>query len=195
MSAASDGKANAIMEDVRRFFICALVMSLRLAPISAATLERLSLDDMITQSTSIVRGKVVSEACILHGPLIYTHYKIQVTERYKGTGAATEEFIVPGGKFNGSTQDVAGAPDFSNGQEYVLFLWKGPSGNTQVIGLTQGVFTLPASAGADPTATRKPSTELMLDRATGQAVKDEKLSLRLSELKTRIKTVVKGSAQ
>jgi hypothetical protein len=195
MSTASDGTARAIMEGVRRFFMCVLAMAIGLVPLSAATLERLSLDDMIAQSTSIVRGKVVSEASILHGPLIYTHYKIQVTERYKGTGTATEEFMVPGGRLNGSTQEVAGAPDFATGREYVLFLWKGPSGNTQVIGLTQGVFTLPGNGGADPTATRTPSTELMLDRATGQAVKDERLSLRLSELKTRIKTVVKGSAQ
>jgi hypothetical protein len=142
-----------------------------------------------------VRGKLVSASAMFHGPVIYTHFKIQVSERYKGAAAASEEFMVPGGSANGYTQDVAGSPDLSLGHEYVLFLWKGPSGNTQIIGLTQGVFTLPAAAATDPTATRAPTTELMIDRSTGQAIKDERLILKLSDLRSRIKLAAKGNTQ
>jgi hypothetical protein len=196
MSMGSIGTAGALRSFVPYRSICALLVACGLAPLAAATLEKLSLDEMIAQSTSIVRGRIVSATGVFHGPLIYTHFKIQVTERYKGPSGGTEEFMVPGGSANGYTQDVAGAPDLSAGRDYVLFLWKGPSGNTHIIGLTQGVFTLPTDSTGDPTATRILSTELMIDRATGQAVKDDRLSLKLSDLKSRIKLAsATGAAQ
>ena len=52
--------------------------------------------------------------------------------------------------------------------------------------LTQGLFALPAKGGSDPTATRAATRELMLDRQTGQPVKDETLTMHLSELRSRI---------
>jgi hypothetical protein len=167
-----------------RHLAFALVLTFCMEPLRGATLERLSLEDMIAQSTSIVRGKVNASSTQFHGPVIYTHYKIQVAERYKGANSSEAEIIVPGGSVNGVRQDVAGAPQLNAGDTYVLFLWKGNSGWTHIIGLTQGLFQV--GDGDDPAAVRIPSAELMLDRATGHAVKEDRLSLRLSELKARI---------
>jgi hypothetical protein len=45
--------------------------------VPAATLERLSLDDLITKSRVIVRGKVLMNSyTATSGPVIYTHYRI-----------------------------------------------------------------------------------------------------------------------
>jgi hypothetical protein len=64
--------------------------------LQCATLERLSLDDMITKSTAIVRGKITGSWAAATGPVIYTHYTIQVSERFKGTGNGSVEIVVPG---------------------------------------------------------------------------------------------------
>ena len=39
---------------------------------------------MIAKSTAIVRGKVVSSWAGFSGPVIYTHYTMQVSEQLKG---------------------------------------------------------------------------------------------------------------
>jgi hypothetical protein len=83
-------------------------------------------------------------------------------------------------------QVFPGAPSFSTGDEDVFFLWTSKAGLTQIIGLTQGLFSIPADGSSDPVATRIASRELMLDSRTGQPVKDETLSMHLSELKSQI---------
>jgi hypothetical protein len=181
-------------ESVLRIVTFALVLTAGLRPLPGATLERLSLDDMIVKSTSVVRGKVINSFGQFHGPVIYTHYRIQVSERYKGTGAGTTEIVVPGGSANGAHQQVAGAPELTVGGEYVLFLWTGASGNTHIIGLTQGLFAM-ASSDADPTVVRNVTNELMLDTSTGQTVRDTRLSMNLSALKSRIANLVKSSTK
>jgi len=154
-------------------------------PLPCATLERLSLDDMIAKSTSIVRGKVASSYAAFSGPVIYTHYTVQVSERLKGSGGATVDVAVPGGIANGLRQSFSGTPSFLNGDEFVFFLWTSKAGLTQVIGLTQGLFLIAPDGTSDPVATRSASHELMLD-ANGQSVKDQTLTMHLSELRTRI---------
>jgi hypothetical protein len=155
-----------------------------MSPLQCATLERLSLDDMIVKSTAIVRAKVTGSYAALSGPIIYTHYTLQVSERLKGPARSGSDVAVPGGKLRGQSQIVAGAPEFQVGGDYVFFLYTDRTGLTHVIGMTQGVFSLDA-AGADPTGTRAASRELMLDRA-GKPTKDETLRIRLSDLRAHI---------
>jgi hypothetical protein len=180
------GKQNAKQSGVLRRFAFATLLTFCWAPLQGATLERLSLEDMAVQATAIVRGKVLGSAGQFHGPVIYTHYRFQVTECYKGSAQGTIDVAAPGGMANGVRQSVAGSSELAYGEEYVLLLWAGKSGMNQIMGLTQGLFAVPKSVDSDPTTVRHPSTELMLDRATGQAVRDERLSLRLSELRSRI---------
>ena len=141
---------------------------------------------MIGQSTAIVRGTVVSSWAAFSGPVIYTHYKIKVSETLKGTNQASVEVLVPGGVANNLRQTFAGAPEFHAGDEFVFFLWTGKAGLTQVLGLTQGLFALAENGTSDPTATRTASRELMLERGTARPVKDQTLVMRLSELRQRI---------
>jgi len=98
--------------------------------------------------------------------------------------------VVPGGMVNNRRQSFAGAPTFNSGDEYVLFLWTSKAGLTQVIGLTQGVFSVAPDGSKDPLATRAASHELMLDRGTGQPVKDQPLVMRMSELRSKVSTTL-----
>jgi len=179
---------------VHRHFLLALVVTAGIAPLQSATLQRLSLDDMTAQSTAIVRGTVTGSKAAVSGPVIYTHYAIQVTERYKGGAQDGQDVAVPGGSANHLRQTFPGAPELQIGQEYVLFLWTGPSGLTQIIGLTQGLFTL-STTSSGTTATRPPAPEMMLDAGTGQQVKDQTLSMKLSDLRTRIASTLRGGGK
>jgi len=180
---------------VRRPFILAPVLALCSWPLQCATLQRLSLDDMIAQSTAIVRATVTGSYAAYSGRVIYTHYSIQVSERFKGGSQGSMDVAVPGGTANNLRQTFAGAPEFQPGDEYVFFLWTGKSGLTQVIGLTQGLFSIAPGTSADPVATRPASGELMLARGSGVAVRNETLVMKMSELRSRIAaTLAAGSA-
>jgi hypothetical protein len=169
---------------VRRFVFALLLTSCGwLLP--GATLERLSLDDMIVKSTAVVRGTVVSSQAVLTGGLIYTHYQIRVTEAFKGRRTGIIDVAVPGGVANGIRQAVSGAPEFQAGEDCVFFLWTSKAGLTQVIGLTQGIFQV-TPGGRDPGVTRVPSHELMLDKATHRPVQDATVNMKLSDLRSTI---------
>ena len=86
------------MGPVKRCVIFAMVVASWALPLECATLQRLSLDDMITRSTSIVRGKVTASWAAFTGSVIYTHYQIQVGEQFKGASRNSVEVMIPGGK-------------------------------------------------------------------------------------------------
>lgn len=185
--------SNAPATPVKPLLLSVLTLACCAIALPAATLERLSLDDLIAKSTTIVRGKVLNSFTATSGPVIYTHYRIQSSETLKGTASGVVEIQLPGGVANNLRQNFAGVPQFKSGDEYVFFLWTGRSGATQVLGLTQGLFAV-ASGAADPVTTRSASHEVMLERGTGKQVKDQTLTMHLSELRARIHSTLSGAA-
>jgi hypothetical protein len=172
---------------VPRRFLFALTLISCLGPLQGATLERLSLDDMIEKSTAIVRGRIAGKWGAQAGGTVYTHYRVQVVERWKGPAGQTVEFKVPGGKANGVRQICQGAPELTEGKEYLLFLWTSRAGATYIIGFTQGMFELPGG-GSEPLAVRAAPSEAMLEPVTGRAVRGERIEMRLRDLSARIST-------
>jgi hypothetical protein len=157
---------------------------LALAPVFGTTLEQLTLADMARQSTTIVRARVSGSRSAYNGSAIYTYFQLQVLETWKSapqnaTGIATE-VAVPGGAVDGVRQSVTGAPELKSGQEYVLFLWTSRSGLTQVIGLSQGRFSV-----VGDTVQRPPAAEFMLDRS-GRPVEDRAMSLSIQALRAQV---------
>ena len=171
---------------VKRYvwLISLLVFGIR--PLPCATLEQLNLDDMVAQSTAIVRGTVVDSWAALTGSIIYTHYRVQVSESFKGPRQGSVELVVAGGAVNNLSQSFSGSPTLNKGDQFVFFLWTSRAGLTQIMGLTQGLFAIAPGASDDPVATRAATRELMLDPKTAQPVKDAVLSMRLSDLRSRI---------
>ena len=159
--------------------------------LSAATLEKLSIDEMTQKSTIVVRGRINTCAGEQKGSVIYTRCRVTVTERWKGTAGAQVEFFVPGGTARGLTQVFTGTPTLAPGSEYVLFLWAGRSGALQVIGLSQGVFDVKAGG---TTVKREASTERMLD-ASGQPVHDEGVEMSVAALKQRVQRTLGGASK
>lgn len=177
-----------------RRFRFTLVLISWLVPLQSATLERLTLDDMIEKSTAIVRGRVMDKSAAMSGGTVFTIYRVQVTERWKGPAGESVDVRVPGGRANGIRQVCEGAPELATGKEYVLFLWTSRSGATYITGFTQGLFELPG-AGGEPMAVRPASGDTVLEPETGRAVRSERIELRLRELSTRISTQLAGGVK
>ena len=114
----------------------------------ATTLEQMSLEELIRQSTAVVRGTPRSARVERDGSLIYTVYSLAVSDRWKGEPGSNIEVSLPGGSVGGVTQNFGGVPHLETGHEYIVLLWTGPSGRTQIIGLTQGLFSMRGQAGA-----------------------------------------------
>ena len=175
---------------VKRHLAILPTLVLAVAPLVGATLERLTLDDMIAKSTLVVRGRVGDSWAAVTNSVIYTHYKIQVSESLKGAAGGSVEVMVPGGTVNGRRQSFAGSPVLNKGGEFVFFLWTSKTGITWITGLTQGLFALPGDGSPDPVARRAASGELMLDPNTARPVKDLPVSMKLSDLRQQVASVV-----
>ena len=175
-----------------RSLLITLSLASALAPVRGTTLERLLLPEMSQKSTAIVRAKVVGSSGVLRGADVYTVYQIEIVENWKSSGKSSPiQVAVPGGVAGGLRQIVAGAPTLRVGQEYVMFLWTGRSGLTQFMGLSQGLFNVHKSGSGDAAAMRAAADELMLD-SSGHAVKDEAVSMKLSDLKAQVQRALSG---
>lgn len=163
--------------------------------LQAATLEYLSLDDMALKATAIVRARVAGSYGAAGRSIIYTHYKIQVLDRWKGAAQSEMDIVLPGGSADGRRQTFPGTPQLATGDEYLLFLWESPkTGLTHVVGLSQGVFTLSKDDTGEIRAFRGANTETMLDSA-GRPVRQTPVSLILSEFRMRVGRALEGARQ
>jgi len=163
-----------------RRFLTLCLMATALPVLTAATLEQLSLEQMIQKSTAIVRGRILGSTTIRRGMVLYTTSRVQVLERWKGAAAGQVEVSVPGGAMSGLRQTFSGAPRLADGGEYVLFLWTGKSGVTHVIGLSQGLFHVQGEM-----LYRSASGETMLDGG-GRAVADQDLRMSMAQMRAAI---------
>jgi len=128
--------------------------------IGAATLETLSLERLVLESTAIVRARASEPRAMRRGPVIYTVYSLSPSEQLKGASIGAPTAAVPGGRIGDAEQHFAGAPELVPGREYLLFLWTGPSGLTQITGLSQGLFELQTDSEGEWIAVRLLDPEL-----------------------------------
>ncbi|MDX2178905.1 MAG: hypothetical protein SFV18_04870 [Bryobacteraceae bacterium] len=147
----------------------------------AATLEKLALSEMTDKSTEIVRARVGNCAGVRRGGAVYTTCQLTPLEWWKG--AARPSITV--------RQSFPGGPFLKTGEEMVFFLWTGPSGIAQVMGLTQGMVGIERSASSEPMAVRSPIRDRLLD-SNGKPTFDDGLDMPLAELK---RAVTSRSAQ
>jgi hypothetical protein len=158
---------------------------------SAATLQQLNLDQITQSATAIVRARVTGSSASFTGSTIYTHYKLQTSETWKGFAAT--EVMLPGGIAGGYRQSFPGVPALQTGTEYVLFLWTSSTGITHLVGLSQGLYNVNLQADGSMQASRPEIGETMLD-AGGHQVKDLAIRMQLSDMKTRVGRIALAGA-
>src|SRR5450759_5881286 len=130
--------------------ILALIILFAPAKGSAAYLIHLTLEEMTAQSQAILLGRCVevSSAWNATHSDIVTNSVFEVSQYYKGGMGKRVTITELGGQVGGWVSEYTGIPRFQVGEEAVLFVWTGPAGAHQVIGLTQGKFRVQRSGGA-----------------------------------------------
>jgi hypothetical protein len=169
------------------------IMVIALLPARSATLEQLTLSDMITKSTAIVRGQISSSSTAYTGSVIYTHFKFNVAQQWKGSPQSTFDVMVPGGVLNGIRQTYPGAPQLVAGPQYILFLWTSSAGLTYTLGFTQGVFNVVQNPSGQTSAVQVNTTETVLDPITGRPVSFQPISMSLSQFVSQITAGLGGA--
>ena len=117
-----------------------LLAFVRVSAAAATTFLPMNLDDLTEVSSAIAYGKIVAGHTEWNNAhtLIYTVYTVQAMEYLQGDMGLSFELHEPGGELDGLSMSVAGVPQFTVGQEAVLFIWTDPQGLHQVTGFEQG---------------------------------------------------------
>ncbi len=111
--------------------------------VQAAVVVRMSMDDLVHNSSLIVRGKVtVSESFQdKERGRIFTRHTVTVLETLKGTKADTVTVVTLGGELPDIGQIVPGEAELKVGEEVVLCL-ENTAGGFSVVGMAQGKFVV-----------------------------------------------------
>jgi hypothetical protein len=154
----------------------------------AATLQQLNMNQLAQSATAIVRARVTGSSASFTGSTIYTHYRLQVAETWKGSGVT--EVLLPGGVAAGYRQSFPGVPALQVGSEYVLFLWtSSKTGITHLVGFSQGLFNVVPQADGSVNASRPRIGEGMFDK-TGRQVRDHAVLIDLTAMKSQVAAVL-----
>jgi hypothetical protein len=131
---------------------------------------------------------VLDSAAVLRGNVIYTSYRLKVTQKIKGQAGSTMEVLVPGGTLNNLRQSFAGSPTLDAGSEYVIFVWTSPRGLNHVLGMAQGVFDVKVTSEGETLLVRGPADAQFVN-ASGLPVTDEGAKITLRRLTERVQAV------
>jgi hypothetical protein len=109
---------------------------------SAATIARLSLDEMTGRSELIISGEISSSftAWDAGHKYIWTHYIVTVENTVKGAAGRSVEIAEPGGVAEGVAMTVGGATGYVKGEHVLIFLDRMPNGYLRTAGLGQGKY-------------------------------------------------------
>ncbi len=139
------------------------VLSLAL-PMQAAVLIHLTFDEMTDQSSAIFLGRCVDVRSAWSNGDIVTHNVFEVTDYYKGNLGSRVTLTELGGQVGNTVAAYSGIPRFRVGEEAVLFVWTGPGGSHQALGLPQGKFRIKRDAkSGDISLTQTSAGEPMVE--------------------------------
>jgi len=132
----------------------ALILCLALAAASfvrASTVEKLSFDRLIDEADLIVKGRV-EELKNRQAPdrrSVTTVVMISVVSQFKGAKVSSITIEQPGGSMGRVAQGVPGLPEFSPGEDVIIFLKQQRSGTYSIVGGKQGKFSVKTPPGSN----------------------------------------------
>jgi hypothetical protein len=127
----------------------ASLLSVGAGLLSAALVPKLSLEEMTGASDLIVHVRV-GDSFAAWDPqrlFIWTHYKLEVLEVWKGNVDGPLVVSEPGGALDGISMAFSGALRYKPGEEVILFLYRTPIGYWRARGLSQGKVAVESRNG------------------------------------------------
>jgi hypothetical protein len=117
---------------------------------SATVVHPTDFSTIVAESGVIVHGRVVSVRAGLVGRprVIETVVTVAVIESLKGDVADTVSFRVPNGQVGRYRRVLVGAPEFTEGDEVVVFLKGRAPAMPTVFGLSQGLYRVTRDTAA-----------------------------------------------
>jgi hypothetical protein len=149
----------------------------------AVLMRPMSIEELTTKAEIVLHGKVVSKSVLRDTDgQIMTQIELDVTEAVKG-GVKGPRFMIvqSGGVLGDEITTVSGQEHYEIGEEVVAFLVLNKRSEGVTLGLAQGKFHVEADPETKQPVARNPFH--------GKASKDGKSSLKLAELKQRVKGV------
>jgi len=138
---------------------------------NAQTVQRLSVGELAKQSDIIVRGRVqnINSQQTENGSSIVTQIEIRIVEQWKGARRSSVVVSQPGGTAGAITQGVPGLPQFSIGEEIIIFLRQIKNDGFETVGGRQGKFLVKTdpdtrNASIQDVAGKKESLASFVDR-------------------------------
>lgn len=180
-----------------------LALTLLMACSALATLvPRMSLEEVIDASETIVHGNVVRTWADWDADhkYIWTHYEIQVVDKLKGNVVSTIVVSEPGGTVGDTALQVAGTPRYEVGEEVVLFAEKTPLGYLRTCGWGQGKFRVQRARETGKVTVRTAAKGIQLveppareSKAAGTPL-GEMNGQELEQFKTRVRQIIEKRA-
>lgn len=129
--------------------VLAMLLLLSTSPGWATLVPRLTVEQMVDESASVVEGTVVRKSAAWDSThqFIWTHYEIKVTDVLKGLVGSTVTVSEPGGEVEGVHMSIAGVPTYQVGEEVVILLSPTEIGFFRTCGWGQGKFSVETSDG------------------------------------------------
>lgn len=106
--------------------------------------RKLSLEELTRQADLIVEGRVqdIQTQASQNRSSIITLVVLPLKKQWKGSNVPTVTVKLSGGSAGEITQRVVGQPEFSLGEEVILFLKRQADGRYATVGGKQGKFTV-----------------------------------------------------
>lgn len=132
-------------------------------PACATTLERMSLAQLTSASSAVVRVRCLKATSRWKRKEIWTYTRFETLETLRGPVPAEILVRVLGGRVGSIESIVDAAPRFRPGDEVILFLAKPRDGAYGVVAWTEGTFRVTRDAVGRAYATQESSGELVFD--------------------------------
>jgi hypothetical protein len=169
-------------------------------PSWATLVPAMTLEDLASQSQSVVHGKVARtwSAWDSSQQVIWTHYEVEVSDSLKGPAQSKLVLSEPGGTVGETSMLIAGTPVYEVGEEIVLFTEATPIGYARTCGWGQGKFKV--STAQDGTrkvvAWGQAAVELVESSRKQSAPGETRTALQtlngmgIDEFKARVRTLI-----
>ena len=149
--------------ELRRSIGLMLALAVLSSPLSATTVQKMELPELVSISDNIVQGRVESVEARYEDKMVYTYISVIVDDPLKGDRRRTVLLRQLGGRIGAKAVRIAGMPEFRTGDEVIVFLRNRQDGTFDVVGLNQGKYDI-----VDSVAVANVSGVSVLDPKTGQ---------------------------